>query len=538
HHSWYHGLGYSLIPLAAYLCVFRYGRRHYFAGAILVSALYAISSSQPLTGMAFFASLALAVMVTQKHKLARMIFGIGIPGVLVVFNWAESLYAKVLIGPLTFRGDHYSFGLKDIGTVIDRFGVDLLLSTSVSILVVIALVLLAIRKPEKLMIPLLVSAVALWSGTILNQVPWRDFGLGLLSGFNFSYITHSITFVGLMVVALTDGILRIAPVSRFVAIAALSLALGKFAWFKAVNLPVWLSDGGVPVLSENIKKFQNPDWAPKQPFRVVTIPYRLAPNMPPAVGLDALDGLTSLVLRSSAYFWTRGVLDVSPSAAEAGFMMINPPELDYKCCNSYDVTDFMDLDFLRIANVGYILSTLPLHGGGLSQVAGPADANAPPRNTLPRMQRVAAYTDALIEPSPPYVYAVGNQLPRVFETHGVVMVPQAATVDDYLTQIGKHALSGKAVVRAEENVTPFTYAETLRVDNFQLIRDGFDIAVEAPDGGSVLINAPFMPFWQASADGQPVKIIAANMVHMLVQVPAGTHQIELRYKRPRLIDAF
>ena len=110
---------------------------------------------------------------------------------------------------------------------------------------------------------------------------------------------------------------------------------------------------------------KNPAWVPEVPFRVVSIPYRLSPNMASVVGLDALDAGTNLILRSTAYFWTRGVLNVRPNFVNGGFMMIKPPNLDFKCCNFYNVLNYMDLDFLRIANVGYIISTLPPKEGDL-----------------------------------------------------------------------------------------------------------------------------------------------------------------------------
>jgi hypothetical protein len=100
--------------------------------------------------------------------------------------------------------------------------------------------------------------------------------------------------------------------------------------------------------------------------------------MASVIGLDALDAGTNLILRSTAYFWTRGVFNVRSDFVDGGFMMIIPENLVFKCCNSYNVIKYMDLDFLRIANVDYIISTLPLKGGGLVQVAGPDNTSVPP----------------------------------------------------------------------------------------------------------------------------------------------------------------
>ena len=538
HHSWFHGLGYSIIPIAAYLCVCRYGKRHYIMGAVLVSGVFAISSSQPLGGMAFFASLILAAVLTEKQVLSKIVVVIGIPGTFVLANWHESLYAKALIGPLTFRGSDHTFAENRMVDVVSRLTADLSLSIEVSIIMLIAFVLLGIRQPKRLLFPLITCALALWSGTIINQFPWQSFGIPQFAGVNFGYIAYSITFIGLLVVSIICGSFPVIPYRKLVVIAAFSIALGKFAWYKTVNIPEWLSSGGLPVLTENIKRFQNPAWVPEAPFRVVSIPYRLSPNMASVVGLDALDGVSNLILRSTAYFWTRGVLNVRPNLVNGGFMMIKPPNLDFKCCNFYNVLNYMDLDFLRIANVGYIISTLPLQGGGLVQVAGQVDGSVPPRNNIPIVQRLGAYAETLVKPSIPYVYAVGSHLPRVYEARDIVISPKSASVDQYLALIGKHAMSRKAVVREDTDTSSFTFSKSLRIKEFRLVRDGFDITVSSPNGGSILINAPFMPFWKAEANGSPTHIVPANMIQMLVKAPAGSKEIKLSYKRPRIKDKF
>ena len=51
-----------------------------------------------------------------------------------------------------------------------------------------------------------------------------------------------------------------------------------------------------------------------------------------------------------------------------------------------------------------------------------------------------------------------------------------------------------------------------------------------------MINAPFMPFWKATANGNPTKVVPGNMIHMLVEVPAGSIEVKLSYIRPRIKD--
>jgi uncharacterized membrane protein YfhO len=116
--------------------------------------------------------------------------------------------------------------------------------------------------------------------------------------------------------------------------------------------------------------------------------------------------------------------------------------------------------------------------------------------------------------------------------------PKSASDDEYLALIGKHVLFRKAVVREDTDISPFNFSKSLRIKEIRLVRDGFHITVSSPNGGSILINAPFMPFWKATANGNPTKIIPANMIHMLVEVPAVSIEIKLSYIRPRIKDKF
>jgi hypothetical protein len=64
------------------------------------------------------------------------------------------------------------------------------------------------------------------------------------------------------------------------------------------------------------------------------------------------------------------------------------------------------------------------------------------------------------------------------------------------------------------------------------------IQTEAPAPSLVVISQTYYPAWKAYVDGQPVKLWRANYAFQALQVPAGRHQIELRYEdRTLLIGA-
>ena len=539
-HSWVHGLGYPLIPLAAYLCVFRYGKRYYLAGAIFVSAFYSISSSQPLTGMAFFPTMVFSAMLCDTHRFRRMFVATILPAVFVFANWHESLYAKALIAPLTLRGAEFSWATSNFSKFISVLAYDLTQDWEVSLVAGIGLLLLATKSLKNTGIPMLVFFVALWSGALLNQIPWQEIGLTGMAGVNFRYIVYSTSFIALLVLAIAMlAIIElkfVGLVRRITVATVLALAISKFVWYKAVTLPAWLTQGGLLTLTENLSRLKDQSWAPKEPFRVVTIPYRMSPNLASAAGLDALDATSNLVLDSTATYWIKAVTGAPKTTVDAGFMIIQPDGINYKCCLAYNVTKILNLEFLRIANVGYILSTLPLQGSNLKKVAGPLTDRFPPRNTLAVKERTMAYLEAIKNPAPVYIYGIGNAVPRVFVAQKIVLVENNISDEFFLRLIKQHASARRAVVKNTGNITLPITSNNLKIADYQLIPDGFDIKLKGDGAGSIVINAPYIPFWKAYADGKLVDVSSANLVHMIVSIPAGTGLLKLRYERPLFRD--
>jgi uncharacterized membrane protein YfhO len=51
----------------------------------------------------------------------------------------------------------------------------------------------------------------------------------------------------------------------------------------------------------------------------------------------------------------------------------------------------------------------------------------------------------------------------------------------------------------------------------------------------VVIAQAYYPAWKAYVDGQPARIWRANYAFQAVEVPAGQHQVLLRYEDKRLL---
>jgi len=68
-------------------------------------------------------------------------------------------------------------------------------------------------------------------------------------------------------------------------------------------------------------------------------------------------------------------------------------------------------------------------------------------------------------------------------------------------------------------------ARILRYTNTEI-----DIDVDAPDGGFLVVNDVWHPWWRADADGQPVDILRANVLFRAVQVGPGTHRVHFAFE--------
>lgn len=76
-----------------------------------------------------------------------------------------------------------------------------------------------------------------------------------------------------------------------------------------------------------------------------------------------------------------------------------------------------------------------------------------------------------------------------------------------------------------------------RVERWRAVPDGFDVEVDAPEGGTLMVNTPWTPHWAAEADGRPLALAPANGIAMVAGVPAGSRKVSLRYAPPTIGDA-
>lgn len=540
-HTTWNGLGFALMPLLTWLGPGRAGRRRRMLSLAAIAILAAFSDPTH-TAKAMAAAIVTGGIVLRRSFWSGTVLPVLAAAMGMAANTTESLYAMAQIAPLSFRG-RSGVEVAQLGQNGFDFGSIMSLpvtNPTAFATVVLAIMMSAAAGRRWQAIRLALAMAFLSASTIgLLALPWDRLGLAVVGGVGTGYIVQAVIVVAILGAAQGDNAwarltvgTRSLPLRHLTATLIISVAAGAMASIKGEHIKLWIMDGA-QAQYHTIENLATPDWAPHKPFRVVTLRNRRPePNLAFGFyGLHTLDGSLNMVPDVLTRFWFTGVLRGAPLGK------INYLSLDWKyywCCDGqYDIAAQADLDLLRVANVGYLISPVP--------VRGLAAVSAPPRPPIVTItsseERRAYYTQALARlrsHGPVYVYALGEPLPRVFTARAVHHLPADTGEVAFLREISARALNRVAVVRGATLATP-ALMDTLNIERYELVRDGFDITVSAPHGGIVMVNTSYQPFWHLQIDGVAGQPVPANFIHMAIQVPPGARQITLRYCRPSLM---
>jgi hypothetical protein len=524
-----HGLSFALIPILVYVIVARAGRaRRYWPLVALVSGLYAVSCSPTHSGPPTVAALILSMVLLTPRPAWRPLAAMGILLAMLVANWHEAVWAKAQLAPWAFRSSQVDL-TRSAAEAVERFVGSLLTFDPHEVpLAWIALGLLAFGRHPRWWRHALVLAAAAGGGALVQNLPWAAVGLKVVAALNWERVAFAL---GLMVLLTLAAAATRPRAARLAAAVAFGLAGAELAVVKLYNLSTWLALGGQAVVTQGLDDIRRAAPHGDHPVRVVSIPYRLPSNLAAVVGLHTLDGMLNLNLTSLSNFWLHAVLR-HKGDAESSYVSLLTPAWDEKCCASYDLDDHADLAMLRMMNVGYVLSRLPLTGEGIRQVSGPpAGTDLPARRTQPAADRLTAYLREMVRTPPLRVYSIGTPLPRVYAASQVVPTDLAAGDPAFFALVRQHGPHGRAVMAGQDGAA-FAAGDGMAVEEFALPPDGVTARVQAPRGGTLLVGIPFTPWWSATVDGHAAALALANGGQMAVMVPPGGREVTLRYHRP------
>ncbi|MGE5505897.1 MAG: YfhO family protein [Actinomycetota bacterium] len=529
-----HGLAFALMPVLVLVFVARVGRPHYWWWVVGLSALHAISCTPTHSGPPVFAALAFAILLIAPKPAWKPMAAIAILLVAVLLNWHESLWGKMQLAPWAFRSSQIDLtrSLSGIGARLVQDVTDVEEHRNYTLWLALAL-LWWTGHPLRRRIAAVTLGTAL-GGTVVQNLPWAAIGLKAVAAVDWERVAFSMDlFVLLAMAAAHQRKVLARPAPRVGMAAMAGLAAAALVATKVQELGSWVSLGGLPVIEQGRVNIARAGIPADKPVRVVSMPYRLPADLAVVAGLDTLDGTFNLNLSSLSYFWLDAVLK-HPSDAASSYLSLATSAFDDKCCASYDLGQHADLAMLRLMNVGYVLSVLPLTGEGVTQVSGPGPEEMMPTRRVDQLSaRLAGYLREMVRTPPVRVYSIGEPLPRVYAATAVVATELDPTTPEFFDLLRREGPARKVLVAAgRAGALPASAAMTVR--RYALPADAVTAEVEAPSGGTLVVAIPFTPWWTATVDGRPVDIVPVNAAQMAVSVPAGGRSVELRYHRPTL----
>jgi hypothetical protein len=116
-------------------------------------------------------------------------------------------------------------------------------------------------------------------------------------------------------------------------------------------------------------------------------------------------------------------------------------------------------------------------------------------------------------------------MPRAFVAPSAVAVGRAREAYAALRSID---LRNQIVVEDRDPPPPLESATPVTIVGYTPTHVTLD--VDAPAEAYVVLTDTFDPGWRATVDGNPGRIVAADLLFRAVRVPAGAHRIEMRYE--------
>jgi hypothetical protein len=532
------GPGFACLPLAAYTCVACSSKINYY-GPIIFTAIITMLADPIHIFPALLVTVIAAAILLDGVNLKKVALGFLILVFLSILNWHEVLFAHfIVVGATDRSGSDVIEASKAVIPAFER-ALGRLTFLWISTWPFILAMMVFFFRNDRFAIRAFAALVwVILSYTFVESFRWDWVGLGFLNTLSNQFMllipfaTVTVIVTARMLTHFERGpddgcIFRLRP-----KILLLAAALSILTWNKFLNFGslIWFGGQSSYFGYENL---QNPNWKPLEDFRVITLFESPSPNLIPAFyGLESYDGQWNLNYQPWLEYWN----EVGRDAPERELLTRSGLDWRFWDGTAYDISAHLRLDLLRIANVRYLLSPLPLKSSDLKLVFKPGKEDIPKahknsfRSTADfikfRVQRI-------FNPGNLYIYELPRSLPRVFAARNIEIVSDNITPADLYNKITATALRRTLVV-TKKHASDIATLDTLELNSYQKVLDGYRISVVAPEGGVLVLNNVYLPFWEAHANGKSLKTIPVNGIHTAVILPPGTQEVDVRYNRPLL----
>ena len=378
--------------------------------------------------------------------------------------------------------------------------------------------------------------------------PWRIIGFAEVSKLSHQYIILAIIPLSAPIIARAAHLAQSIGTEKALVFRHLpqmgvfAIALGMFIYFKGYNFANYLHHGGQSQYS-TIDNLRNASWRPKEAHRVITLRVRdLGPEAALAYGnygLESYDVYLMLTPKERPSFFQKAIRKAENKTYGSVDLRTFIDWSKWINGRLVDLEKQISLPMLRLANVGYILSPVPIKSAALTAVSTPmsppltkhAMRTDPISYLKQRLERLFDFNDI-------YVYRMRDPYPQAFASQKIVTVKDSVDETALINKIEKSfdPVLMPVVISASKSSILGLPQSSLSVRDFRQVRDGYEIIVSAPQGGVLVLNTMLLPFWRAEADGKSLQIVRANLIQMAVSIPPGAREVMFRYHRPTITD--
>lgn len=538
--SMWGGAGFALIPGIVYVAYFKLQARHYYLWMAMLAVVFSVVITPTHVWPPAMLALAAFWFLFDGAKPRRLYLGIALFAVLSLLNWIDYLGAMAATAPHSFRGFFGHLELfsapRQVAEFTSRFGyLRVLLAAGLALQMIAWLV--SGRLGWTLARCAAAAAATVAVPVALAAAPWQAWNLGWLGGYKFGYLTGAM--IGIAPPVFAAGLAAAADLvsamarRRATALAAAAV-LALFTFEQGRTVITMTTVGGHRSLLA-IPNLQRKDaWGFEPHYRTLTIPYRLSINTPTLYGMEAFDSYVVMPSRWYVQYWIDGLLPgLGVQAFDGGYIGL-PERLlgdDLRRAQAVDLDAVFDVDLLRVANVRYVISRLPVLGAALRQVSGPDAATYRAFADRGFRQKLAYFADLIFDPPEVYIYEIAGALPRAYFARGVVRAGPDMPAPAFYRMIARQA--PRRLVVSREALVAVDGAEA-EVVAMETTADGMRAGVRAAAGGLLVFNLAYWPFLVAEVDGMAVPTTVVNGFQVAVRVAPGARSVRLRYRRPGL----
>ena len=374
--------------------------------------------------------------------------------------------------------------------------------------------------------------------------------LGFLSGFGWGRVHMLVPFLAISAAAISGvGLSRYhigrVPLTHIMGAATLVVVLQS----ALLNASIFhaVADG-----SNYAEFYRNSDLeALAKELRAATSPYRVAslgihPGFMWAYGLETADGYLNLYPKRYQNFWqavnqealrrdsrlqsyfrnygNRIYLFVPDGNPAGALNLLN------SATTSVRFSELFNLNLLSLANVRYIISTVPLDDPDLT--LRPSSIRQG-QIDWQKKSRLARYLDVLrhrVPGVPLYIYENRKVMPRFFFPTHIITMPEKEAIGA-MEQLSADQLQEKVfVAQPMQSTAGSDNSRAISIKSY----GASCISLQATCGAAcaLFIADNYSPYWTALVDGNRTSLRLADGTFQAIDIPPGQHNIELQYSPP------